>query len=529
LGREADPAGLAAYSAALAVDGDITALIKGLSASPEHHALQVGRCAPELVTGVFHALLGRAPTADECREFAQRLQAAGDIATVVREVAGFEEHREWMAAQNATKALDTPPVHAADSFEVQEQRLDKPIRKAIALLAYSRLDYFELVLTSLLAQQCSGRPVRETHDIHIFQDGLWREEPPQTRAQHARLAAMLETLPSHIRVHRQRENLGVALHFDFAERLLFLDQAYDHVIFCEDDLVLAPGYIHAVDLMAERFRDDPRIGLISANPGATTEPLEVQRRQRADYCSMGHNWGFGISRTFWQRRQQLVDEYLKLVGQVPYRQRRTDKIGDWLQSIGFHAPASSQDYIKQCAQVGLGTISVSTRANYGLPIGRSGLHCTPELFEKMGFDRTVVCDTQLDAAAPLDDACYQAIFEEQSARVLQNPETFSPTEWTRQLQEGCFKSDAFQDVGKFARNATDTDVIAAYKLLLGRPPESNDVVSQRIGRSPDELLEDFLRSDEFAKRTELAGVLRSALERMKSLSVDRTPFITQAS
>jgi len=48
---------------------------------------------------------------------------------------------------------------------------------------------------------------------------------------------------------------------------------------------------------------------------------------------------------------------------------------------------------------------------------------------------------------------------------------------------------------------TREDVIAAYKIFLGRLPESMEVVDPRVGVSPNALLADFLASKEFLDQT----------------------------
>lgn len=45
--------------------------------------------------------------------------------------------------------------------------------------------------------------------------------------------------------------------------------------------------------------------------------------------------------------------------------------------------------------------------------------------------------------------------------------------------------------------ATREDVIAAYKIFLGRLPESMEVVDPRVGVAPSAILVDFLISKEF--------------------------------
>ena len=55
-----------------------------------------------------------------------------------------------------------------------------------------------------------------------------------------------------------------------------------------------------------------------------------------------------------------------------------------------------------------------------------------------------------------------------------------------------------EEVGQMGTmKATREDVIAAYKIFLGRLPESMEVVDLRVGVSPAALLVDFLASKEF--------------------------------
>jgi hypothetical protein len=151
------------------------------------------------------------------------------------------------------------------------------MKKALALITYSREHYLALVLPSILAQRIGDKLVSEVYDVYIFQDGWWAGETSENRLGHAAISTMLEGHPQKGRVFGQNMNLGVALHFDFIEKLLFVENAYDFVAFCEDDLILAPGYMAALDQMGDRFANDPRVGMVSAHPGDCTVPLEAQR------------------------------------------------------------------------------------------------------------------------------------------------------------------------------------------------------------------------------------------------------------
>jgi hypothetical protein len=71
--------------------------------------------------------------------------------------------------------------------------------------------------------------------------------------------------------------------------------------------------------------------------------------------------------------------------------------------------------------------------------------------------------------------------------------------------------------------ATREDVIAAYKIFLGRLPESMEVVDPRVGVSPSALLVDFLASKEFldqAPKSQLVlAVAKKILDERKHAAV----------
>ncbi len=75
--------------------------------------------------------------------------------------------------------------------------------------------------------------------------------------------------------------------------------------------------------------------------------------------------------------------------------------------------------------------------------------------------------------------------------------------------------------------ATREDVIAAYKIFLGRLPESMEVVDPRVGVSPAALLVDFLASKEFldqAPKSQLVlAVAKKILDERKQAAAAEGP------
>ena len=72
-----------------------------------------------------------------------------------------------------------------------------------------------------------------------------------------------------------------------------------------------------------------------------------------------------------------------------------------------------------------------------------------------------------------------------------------------------------EEVGQMGTTkATREDVIAAYKIFLGRLPESMEVVDPRVGVSPAALLVDFLASKEFLDQAPKAQLVLAVAKKI---------------
>ena len=65
------------------------------------------------------------------------------------------------------------------------------------------------------------------------------------------------------------------------------------------------------------------------------------------------------------------------------------------------------------------------------------------------------------------------------------------------------------------------DIVAAYKVFLGRLPESIEVILPRVGVSANALLIDFLTSNEFLSRKGIAKLLNVAKSKLQSLDENK--------
>ena len=61
---------------------------------------------------------------------------------------------------------------------------------------------------------------------------------------------------------------------------------------------------------------------------------------------------------------------------------------------------------------------------------------------------------------------------------------------------------------------TQRDIIGAYRIFLGREPESLEVIYTRVGKSSERTLVEFLTSTEFIKRPGVAGWIVNAAQQL---------------
>ncbi|MBU3626738.1 hypothetical protein ICN48_10895 [Polynucleobacter sp. JS-Safj-400b-B2] len=69
------------------------------------------------------------------------------------------------------------------------------------------------------------------------------------------------------------------------------------------------------------------------------------------------------------------------------------------------------------------------------------------------------------------------------------------------------KDDGEFFLQKSTMSILQRDVVSAYRIFLGREPESVDVINPRVGVEPANLLLEFLSSHEFSSRPEVIQLL----------------------
>jgi hypothetical protein len=290
----------------------------------------------------------------------------------------------------------------------------------IAILSFNRPDYLRRVLESLTGQD-GGR--LEERAIVLFQDGARNAISGAERARESEIDACVELFRTAFpagRIERSPTNIGVALNFERAETHVFETLDADAAIFLEDDLVLAPAYLRALEALIEIARRDERIGYVAAY-GHHWVPLSEQRKQPGRYVLLEHNWGFALPRRQWLRNKPYVDQYLALVRDVDYRERPRRDIHRLYHGWGMGCPGDSQDVTKTMACCLTGAVKLNTTTCLGRYIGEQGLHMNPAEFVRRKYPLTELFVDPLPDFPPLTDADYDRVFAPQHRWAVERP------------------------------------------------------------------------------------------------------------
>lgn len=251
------------------------------------------------------------------------------------------------------------------------------IDRPIAVISYNRPDLLERFLTSLRQQTVAVDPAR----VALFQD---HGDPAEADCVAVFRAAFPEG-----EVFQADRNLGVALNIDRAERHVFETLGSEVAYFFEDDLILGPHYLEALGQLADFALNEDRVSYVAAYGAHRTDAAE-QAERASELVPMEHKWGFALTRRQWERQKPIIDPYLDIIRQRPYRQRDHEAIKAYYRELGYAQAGTSQDGAKDVAGAVLGTVKLMSLACFARYEGRDGLHMRPELFDELGYGKTEV-------------------------------------------------------------------------------------------------------------------------------------------
>ncbi|MCR9148428.1 MAG: hypothetical protein NXH74_14725 [Rhodobacteraceae bacterium] len=287
-----------------------------------------------------------------------------------------------------------------------------PKRIAVAIMSFDRPQYLTRILQNVVAQD----PFIDASTTYfLFQDGSVSPRSGQVYGDQTAMDASVEAFRKYLPdglVYQARINLGVAMNFDRAERVLFEENDFDAAIFLEDDMLLQPCYFRILEHLLQQSWDRQDIGMVSARGFQNDTPLKEQRENAHRICLMDeHNWAFAITRDAWKARDEVLRPYLGKVADIDYRSRDQGNRKAALKMLqaGFARQGrgylTSQDSMKNLAFELLGINRITTFINNARYIGVLGEHSNMEKFLARGYHRTVMYDQpHFDFELPSPDA-----------------------------------------------------------------------------------------------------------------------------
>lgn len=271
----------------------------------------------------------------------------------------------------------------------------------VVILLHARPQYGIRVIDSL-KNQVGDR------DVFIIIDGINKNAPYLAQYIFANYDYAKENIP-HATIAFMKENFGIATITRMARTTLF--DTFDQFFFFEEDCVCSPNYIRNLDLMAEQFKNDYRVGMVSCFgeyhrekhdfdwlidapvksnsecPYRSTPSLAVQKNNCDNIIGMHHNWGYCIFKRAYTATLNDMNEYYSLIADYAYISRPHQKIYAWLSTKGIVGAVSSQDSVFASLLATHGLARISSFTTCMSHIGKFGFHTTPDVFAREAWEK----------------------------------------------------------------------------------------------------------------------------------------------
>ena len=279
------------------------------------------------------------------------------------------------------------------------------MRTAVATFGFGRPDHFERMLRSL--GTCPEVMEGAVDVIHFLDGGPGSEQDG--------LRAVIEAsgVP-YTSIVARSENLGVGRQLIGARREVLDEQGYDRMVLVEDDIELNSHSLTTLLRLsdwAEQYGDIGTVQVWNVEAGEEDDlrphlhQVELTNRHFVTYCITKRAWDiikpilyayeekFLFRRPYakrphyrirWFMRQQL--KQARTMPQGPLLDPPEQAVHNPFPSVPWRSAPTSQDAITSLAMYLSGLHRITTRVSHAYYFGITGVHCTPELYEFMGFN-----------------------------------------------------------------------------------------------------------------------------------------------
>jgi hypothetical protein len=357
----------------------------------------------------------------------------------------------------------------------------------IAIMSFNRPHFLAETLQSLLAQEGGDFDARE---VHLFQDGAINRWSRMRYASEQDIEACLDLFRQAFprgQVHYSGDNIGICENFCRAEEHFFEMNSFSTAWFFEDDMILSPVYFRMMERLQRYAAMTPRVAYYSAYGNYYAPREEVAANRRA-IIPLDHHWAFGLQRAAWLRMRRQLEGYYALVRGQDYARRWHRAVFDYFAKSQAVPRGSSQDAAKSWACARLGLLRLRTFAPFARYIGTQGAHMTQAKFDELGFANTQIELQEItDLRFPSPDTITEILDEQR--RLLSDVYRYELKDIVATLPARKYNP---------MRPCTEADVVAAYRLLLNRNPESEELVDYHVRETRVyTLLRGLIRSHEF--------------------------------
>lgn len=250
------------------------------------------------------------------------------------------------------------------------------MKKQIVIVGFNRPLCIEKVLASLLNQSV----VLNEYDVHLFIDGP-RDFNDSILIENVK-SIFSKFFPDGF-IHASPFNLGIAKNFLRIYEYFFETMHFPYLIVLEDDLVLSSEYVRTLEKLTSISLSDSRVGICACYGEIAARSIEEQIKFKSNVDSLGHNWGFSITKNAWDLAKQSYFEYQDLISGVDYRNIEICRVE--IQSLflrmGFVYHELSQDVALTLALLNNNIIKINTIINLAEYIGFEGEHFKKENVE----------------------------------------------------------------------------------------------------------------------------------------------------
>lgn len=276
------------------------------------------------------------------------------------------------------------------------------MKTPVAIVAANRLNYFKRVVDSLVSQV-------DDREVFAFIDYCGSKRKQDLHAEY------LKTKIPHSRVVCRSVNFGCGRNMIDARRTMFDKHKFEQAFICEDDGVLSPYYLSLCENLLQWCSSYSNVEVVQGYSHNFLTEAEKEFFRFHVEKTYDHLWGYLMTKDCWEEISDTLYEYENkfLMGLNSYKLRNHRAIFEWLKTFNLdQVPSfansfpphpektihtimrgtnSGQDIVTALSLERAKIARVATTVSRLTYIGEYGVHFSPSLFKKNGFDKIEGC------------------------------------------------------------------------------------------------------------------------------------------